>query len=154
MPRLQHLISESLHVIREARARYRRLAVFWSMGKDSTLLLWLCRKAFLGCGALSGDPPRHRPQAAGDRCLPGPSGAGVGPGPARGAQRGSLPRPPAWAEGLLWCWTEGPSGPGGYGGRPAVAGLDRRLQETGAVPARPPRRMRPEDPEPGDAPGS
>jgi hypothetical protein len=26
MPRLQRLISESLHVIREARARYRRLA--------------------------------------------------------------------------------------------------------------------------------
>jgi sulfate adenylyltransferase subunit 2 len=48
MPRLQRLINESLHVIREARARYRRLAVLWSMGKDSTLLLWLCRKAFLG----------------------------------------------------------------------------------------------------------
>jgi sulfate adenylyltransferase subunit 2 len=48
MPRLQRLISESPHVIREARARYRRLAVLWSMGKDSTLLLWLCRKAFLG----------------------------------------------------------------------------------------------------------
>jgi hypothetical protein len=34
MPRLERLISESLHVIREARARYRRLAVLWSMGKD------------------------------------------------------------------------------------------------------------------------
>jgi sulfate adenylyltransferase subunit 2 len=34
MPRLQGLISESLHVIREARVRYRRLAVLWSMGKD------------------------------------------------------------------------------------------------------------------------
>jgi sulfate adenylyltransferase subunit 2 len=57
MPYRQGLTSESLHVIREAlsacthrqaRARYRRLAVLWSMGKDSTLLLWLCRKAFLG----------------------------------------------------------------------------------------------------------
>jgi sulfate adenylyltransferase subunit 2 len=48
MPRLQRLINERLHAIREARARYRRLGVLWSMGKDSTLLLWLCRKAFLG----------------------------------------------------------------------------------------------------------
>jgi hypothetical protein len=48
MPRLQRLISESLHVVREARARYRRLAMLWSMGKDSTLRLWLYRKAFLG----------------------------------------------------------------------------------------------------------
>ena len=45
---VSQLESESLYVIREARARYRRLAVLWSMGKDSTALLWMCRKAFLG----------------------------------------------------------------------------------------------------------
>jgi sulfate adenylyltransferase subunit 2 len=48
MDRLHRLICESVYVIREAQARYRRLGVLWSMGKDSTLLLWLCRKAFLG----------------------------------------------------------------------------------------------------------
>ena len=45
---LFHLENDSLYVIREAFQRYRRLAVLWSCGKDSTALLWLCRKAFLG----------------------------------------------------------------------------------------------------------
>jgi hypothetical protein len=43
VPHPERLVSESLHVIREARARYRRLAVLWSMGKDSTLLLGIRR---------------------------------------------------------------------------------------------------------------
>ena len=38
----------SVETIREAHARYARPVALWSMGKDSTLLLWLCRKAFLG----------------------------------------------------------------------------------------------------------
>jgi len=38
----------SVETIREAYARYERPVALWSMGKDSTLLLWLCRKAFLG----------------------------------------------------------------------------------------------------------
>ena len=48
MDRLDALESEAIHVIREARARFRRPAVLWSMGKDSTTLLALCRKAYLG----------------------------------------------------------------------------------------------------------
>jgi sulfate adenylyltransferase subunit 2 len=35
-------------MIREAYACFRRPAVLWSMGKDSTVLVALCRKAFLG----------------------------------------------------------------------------------------------------------
>jgi sulfate adenylyltransferase subunit 2 len=46
--RLSRLESESVHVIREARARFANPALLWSIGKDSTTLLWLCRKAFLG----------------------------------------------------------------------------------------------------------
>jgi sulfate adenylyltransferase subunit 2 len=45
---LTELEDESLYVIREAYARFRRPAVLWSMGKDSTALLHLCRQAFLG----------------------------------------------------------------------------------------------------------
>ncbi len=48
MDHLSQFESESIYVIREAYHRYDRLAVLWSMGKDSTTLLWLCRKAFLG----------------------------------------------------------------------------------------------------------
>ncbi len=40
--------SESIYVIREAYARYAKVAVLWSMGKDSTALLWMVRKAFFG----------------------------------------------------------------------------------------------------------
>ena len=48
MDPLDELESDSLYVIREAYARHPRPAVLWSMGKDSTALLWMCRKAFLG----------------------------------------------------------------------------------------------------------
>src|SRR5512136_1096932 len=40
--------SDSIYVIREAYYRYSRLAMLWSMGKDSTALLWMVRKAFFG----------------------------------------------------------------------------------------------------------
>jgi sulfate adenylyltransferase subunit 2 len=48
MDQLGYLESESVYVIREAYARYKKLAMLWSMGKDSTALLWMVRKAFLG----------------------------------------------------------------------------------------------------------
>lgn len=48
MDQLTLLESDSIYVIREAYARYRRPAMLWSMGKDSTALLALVRKAFLG----------------------------------------------------------------------------------------------------------
>ena len=35
-------------MIREAYAQFRKLALLWSIGKDSTTLLWLARKAFFG----------------------------------------------------------------------------------------------------------
>ncbi len=45
---LHALEQQSIHVIREAYARLKPLAMLWSMGKDSNTLLWLARKAFLG----------------------------------------------------------------------------------------------------------
>ena len=48
MDLLSRMESESLYVIREAYSRYSKVAMLWSMGKDSTALLWLVRKAFFG----------------------------------------------------------------------------------------------------------
>ena len=48
MDRLDRLESISVHILREAYANFRNLCMLWSIGKDSTVLLWLTRKAFLG----------------------------------------------------------------------------------------------------------
>lgn len=46
---LTDLESRSIYIIREALWKYRdRMALLWSMGKDSTALLHLVRKAFFG----------------------------------------------------------------------------------------------------------
>lgn len=45
---LDELENNSIYIIREAYSRFRKIALLWSIGKDSTTLLWLCRKAFLG----------------------------------------------------------------------------------------------------------
>ena len=45
---LDALESESIHIIREAHATLDRPALLWSLGAVSTVMLWLCRKAFFG----------------------------------------------------------------------------------------------------------
>jgi sulfate adenylyltransferase subunit 2 len=45
---LDALEADSVYILREARRCVRPLCLLWSMGKDSTALLWLARKAFLG----------------------------------------------------------------------------------------------------------
>lgn len=45
---LKALENKSIFILREAYANFRDLGMLWSIGKDSTVLLWLCRKAFLG----------------------------------------------------------------------------------------------------------
>ncbi|MEE9451951.1 MAG: sulfate adenylyltransferase subunit CysD [Gammaproteobacteria bacterium] len=46
MNRLDELENHSIWVLREARRHFGRLAMLWSIGKDSNTLLWLTRKAF------------------------------------------------------------------------------------------------------------
>jgi len=46
--KLAALENRSIYLIREAYAHFRNMAMLWSIGKDSTALLWLTRKAFLG----------------------------------------------------------------------------------------------------------
>ncbi|MEW6360005.1 MAG: sulfate adenylyltransferase subunit CysD [Planctomycetota bacterium] len=48
MNRLDDLENRSIYVIREAYARFRSIAALWSIGKDSSAVIWLCRKAFFG----------------------------------------------------------------------------------------------------------
>jgi sulfate adenylyltransferase subunit 2 len=46
MDHLQELENRSIYILREAYANLKQLGMLWSMGKDSTVLLWLTRKAF------------------------------------------------------------------------------------------------------------
>ena len=46
MDYLDELESKSIYIIREAYRQFRNIAMLWSIGKDSTTLLWLMRKAF------------------------------------------------------------------------------------------------------------
>ena len=45
---LDQLEALSIYILREARHRLRRLGLLWSLGKDSNVMIWLARKAFLG----------------------------------------------------------------------------------------------------------
>ena len=45
---LDELENQSVFILREAFNKFTNLAVLWSVGKDSTVLLWLARKAFFG----------------------------------------------------------------------------------------------------------
>jgi len=48
MNHLDALEAESIYILREAFAKLDRLAILWSLGKDSNVVLWLVRKAFFG----------------------------------------------------------------------------------------------------------
>lgn len=48
MKPLRQLEDQSVYLLREAYKHFDRLAMLWSMGKDSTVMLWLTRKAFFG----------------------------------------------------------------------------------------------------------
>jgi sulfate adenylyltransferase subunit 2 len=45
---LDALETESVYILREAFNRIDKLALLWSIGKDSNVLVWLIRKAFFG----------------------------------------------------------------------------------------------------------
>ncbi len=48
MTALDRLEATSVHILREAYREFKSLVMLWSIGKDSTVLLWLARKAFFG----------------------------------------------------------------------------------------------------------
>jgi len=48
MNHLKALEAQSVFILREAYRDFKQLVMLWSIGKDSTVLLWLARKAFFG----------------------------------------------------------------------------------------------------------
>lgn len=48
MDHLARLEAQSIYILREAYANFKNLCMLWSIGKDSTVMLWLARKAFFG----------------------------------------------------------------------------------------------------------
>ncbi len=45
---LDKLEAQSVYILREAYREFKSICMLWSIGKDSTVLLWLARKAFFG----------------------------------------------------------------------------------------------------------
>jgi len=45
---LDRLEAQSVFILREAYREFKSLCMLWSIGKDSTVMLWLARKAFYG----------------------------------------------------------------------------------------------------------
>ncbi|MEM0201939.1 MAG: phosphoadenosine phosphosulfate reductase family protein, partial [Candidatus Micrarchaeaceae archaeon] len=45
---LDSLEEKSIYIMREAKMKFKNLAALWSMGKDSTTMLAIARKAFMG----------------------------------------------------------------------------------------------------------
>jgi sulfate adenylyltransferase subunit 2 len=48
MTHLDQLESQSVYILREAFNRIDKLAMLWSLGKDSNVMIWLAKKAFFG----------------------------------------------------------------------------------------------------------
>ncbi|HRZ87659.1 MAG TPA: sulfate adenylyltransferase subunit CysD, partial [bacterium] len=48
MDYLTQLENKTIYIVRESYSRFKNIAMLWSIGKDSTTLLWICRKAFFG----------------------------------------------------------------------------------------------------------
>lgn len=48
MAHLDELEEQGVYIFREAYKHFKQLCMLWSIGKDSTVLLWLARKAFFG----------------------------------------------------------------------------------------------------------
>lgn len=48
MDHLDQLEAQSIYIIREAFNRLEKIGMLWSLGKDSNVMVWLAKKAFLG----------------------------------------------------------------------------------------------------------
>lgn len=48
MNRLDRLENQSIYILREAFNRIDKIAMLWSLGKDSNTMIWLAKKAFFG----------------------------------------------------------------------------------------------------------
>jgi len=60
------LENQSIFIFREAYHTFKKIAMPWSMGKDSNVLVWLARKAFFGARSFSRFAHRHDLRVSGD----------------------------------------------------------------------------------------
>jgi len=68
---LEALEAESIYIIREVVAQFRNPVLLYSIGKDSSVLVHLARKAFLSWpDSISSSSRRYRIQVQGDAHLP------------------------------------------------------------------------------------
>ena len=79
MNHLDELEAESVFILREAFAKLDKLAILWSLGKDSNVVLWLVPQGLLRPRAVPGDARRHREEVPRDVRLPRPLREGVEP---------------------------------------------------------------------------
>ena len=63
---LDQLENQSIFIFREAYHAFKNIAMPWSMGKDSNVLIWLARKAFFRARAVSGFAHRHDLRVSGN----------------------------------------------------------------------------------------
>src|SRR5450755_2754145 len=71
---LNTLEQNSIHIIREAHARLKPLALLWSLGRDTNTLIWLTRQAFRA-RAIPRDAAGHGQRVSGGVCLSQSPGA-------------------------------------------------------------------------------
>ena len=77
MDYLSKLENQSIYILREAFNKFEHLAMLWSIGKDSTVMLWLARKAFFGHVPFPARPRGYHLQNPVDDRIPRPPGQGV-----------------------------------------------------------------------------
>lgn len=68
---LQQLEAESIHIIREVAAEFENPVMMYSIGKDSSVMLHLARKAFYPGKILPAAPRGHQLEVQGDDQVPG-----------------------------------------------------------------------------------
>jgi 3'-phosphoadenosine 5'-phosphosulfate sulfotransferase (PAPS reductase)/FAD synthetase len=61
MDHLEQIEAQSIYILREAYKHFGKLGMLWSIGKDSTVMLWLAQKALNGARlqACRRGPLRH-----------------------------------------------------------------------------------------------
>ena len=70
MDHLDALEAQSIYIFREAFARLKKLALLWSLGKDSNVMIWLARKAFFGRVPFPAPACRYRQEISRDVRVP------------------------------------------------------------------------------------
>ncbi len=75
---LDALENQSIYILREAYRKFKRLAMLWSIGKDSSVMLWLIAEGVFWSCSDSLCACRYELQDSGDDRVSGSAREGVG----------------------------------------------------------------------------